>query len=247
MLEKKSSLAISVNNLTNLLTMQRSCNYQLIVFTRYPEVGKNKTRLIPALGVDLATQLHQHLAESTLQQSRQLDLGQSISNLKITVSFTGGDRELMADWLGADLDYQPQGTGDLGSRMLGALEQLWQPGQDNYLVIIGTDCPELDTHILQKSFQELAHHDLVLGEAADGGYYLIGLKQIIPQLFQGIAWGTETVFRETVMIADRLGLKIGYLPVLRDIDRPADLTYLASLPNFSGILSNLLSKNQKDT
>jgi rSAM/selenodomain-associated transferase 1 len=231
---------------------QLPCHHQLIIFTRYPEVGKNKTRLIPALGADLATQLHQHLAESTLQQCRQLNLElsamdqmeQSANNLKITVSFTGGDRNPMADWLGADLDYQPQGTGDLGSRMLGALEQLWQPGQDNYLVIIGTDCPELDTHILQKSFQELVHHDLVLGEAADGGYYLIGLKQIIPQLFQDIAWGTETVFRETVMIADRLGLKIGYLPVLRDIDRPEDLTYLASLPNFSAILDNLLPKNQ---
>ena len=232
---------------------QLPCHHQLIVFTRYPEVGKNKTRLIPALGADLATQLHQHLAEYTLHQSRQINLGQSTSNLtKITVSFTGGDRDLMADWLGADLDYQPQGTGDLGAKMLGALTQLRQPGRDNYFVIVGTDCPELDTQILQQSFQELAHHDLVLGEAADGGYYLIGLrvtrlKQIIPQLFQDIAWGTETVFRETVMMADRLGLKIGYLPVLRDIDRPADLTYLASLPNFSAILDNLLQKNQKDT
>ncbi len=244
---------------------QLPCHHQLIIFTRYPEVGKNKTRLIPALGADLATQLHQHLAESTLQQCRQLNLGQSVINQmaqsannltkitpKITVSFTGGDRDLMTDWLGADLDYQPQGTGDLGSRMLGALEQLQQPERDNYLVIIGTDCPELDTQILQKSFQELVHHDLVLGEAADGGYYLIGLrvtrlKQIIPQLFQGIAWGTETVFRETVMIGDRLGLEIGYLPVLRDIDRPADLTYLASLPNFSAVFDNLLQKNQKDT
>ncbi|NJL89317.1 MAG: glycosyltransferase [Coleofasciculaceae cyanobacterium SM2_1_6] len=223
--------------------MQQPCHQQLIVFTRYPEVGKNKTRLIPEIGADLATQLHQHLAASTLQQCRQLYLGQSANNFtKITVSFTGGDRALMADWLGADLDYQPQGAGDLGAKMLGALEQLWQP--DNYFVLIGTDCPALDAQILQKSFQELAHHDLVLGEAADGGYYLIGLKKIIPQLFQGIAWGTETVFRETVTIAHRLSLKIGYLPVLRDIDRPADLTYLASLPNFSGILDDLRQKSQ---
>jgi len=212
------------------------CNPRLIIFTRYPELGKAKTRLIPAVGAAIATQVHRRLTEYTLQQCRNLNLEQAEQvPRQITVCFTGGNEQLMADWLGMDLDYQPQGSGDLGEKILGAIRQLWQPelGQKNRLLILGTDCPELNAPAMQRAFQVLENQDIVLGEAADGGYYLIGLKAVIPELFQGIPWSTATVFQETVKIAEKLGLTIGYLPVLRDIDRPEDLTYLAKLSELS--------------
>jgi rSAM/selenodomain-associated transferase 1 len=211
-------------------------NRRLVIFTRYPELGKAKTRLIPAVGAAIATQIHRRLTEYTLQECRNLSLEQAGQvSRQITVCFAGGNEQLMADWLGPDLDYLPQGSGDLGEKIVGAIRQLWQPelGHKNHLLILGIDCPELNTVAMQRAFHVLEEQDIVLGEAADGGYYLIGLKQIIPQLFQGIPWSTATVFQATVMIAEKLGLKVGYLPVLRDIDRPEDLTYLAKLSELS--------------
>ena len=242
---------------------------RLIIFTRYPELGKNKTRLIPAFEDDLlrsqaeakATDIHRRLAENTLAQARQWQIQQSIKMIgqninesapeiveeinktrdkatdEITVCFTGGDTELMTAWLGQDLDYQPQGEGDLGQRMLMALQhyQELNPELENYFVIIGTDCPELTSEDIDRAFQELRTQDLVLGAAEDGGYYLIGLRQIMPQLFQNISWGTATVFAKTVAIANDLGLSISYLPIRRDIDRPEDLNYLRTLTGFENI------------
>jgi len=197
-----------------------------------------------------ATNIHRRLVDHTLTQCRQWwnnqfqgDIGEAIDKTtgkiigEITVCFTGGNSQLMAAWLGTDLDYQPQGGGDLGQRMLLCLEYLWglDTAGNNYFVIIGTDCPDLDSSHLDRAFQELGEHDLVLGPAEDGGYYLIGFKQIIPQLFQDISWGTATVFAETIAIANKLGLRISYLPVLRDIDRPEDLSYLATLDGFENI------------
>lgn len=223
---------------------------RLIIFTRYPELGKNKTRLIPALKDAMllnkaranATNIHRCLVEHTLVQCRQWLALQSLEITsaaidKITVCFTGGNSQLMAAWLGTDLDYQPQGTGDLGQRIILALQHLQKLdiAKQNNFVIIGTDCPDLNSFHLDRAFQGLESNDLVLGQAEDGGYYLIGFKQIIPQLFQGISWGTATVFAETIAIANKLDLRINYLPVLRDIDRPEDLDYLATLAGFESI------------
>jgi len=230
---------------------------RIIIFTRYPEVGKAKTRLIPKLGSTIATYLHRRLAEYTLEQCRDwrsnsADFSQT--QKIITVCFNGGDRALMAAWLGDDLDYQIQGQGDLGEKIIRILQYLapsvlaqnlrQELALDltpetiiaNRLVIIGTDCPELKATHLDQAFQMLGKKDLVLGKAEDGGYYLIGLKQVIPQLFQGISWGSDRVFAETVEIAKSLGLSIGYLPILRDIDRPEDLIYLLTLANFEDFI-----------
>ncbi len=226
----------------NLYDLSNKLN-RLIIFTRYPELGKNKTRLIPALEDAMlspktqarATEIHRRLAEHTLAQGRQWLTKQSVG--KITACFTGGDAQSMAAWLGEDLDYHPQGEGDLGQRMVLALQHLQESEttRKNYFVIIGTDCPELTSEDIDRAFAELSENDLVLGPAEDGGYYLIGFTQIIPQLFQDISWGTATVFAETVAIAKNLDLRISYLPVRRDIDRPEDLNYLKTLAGFENI------------
>ncbi len=91
----------------------------------------------------------------------------------------------MEGWLGPGIDYRMQGDGDLGDRMSQAFQSSFDKGTDA-VVIIGTDCPELTAPLLEKAFQELHLHDLVLA-AVDGGYYLIGLRRPVPQLFQAIA------------------------------------------------------------
>jgi uncharacterized protein len=191
---------------------------QLIIFTRYPEAGKAKTRLIPALGEVGAAELHRQMTEATIAKCRLL-------NRPICVYFTGGTLEQMQHWLGHDLEYQPQHSGDLGERLTHAFQIAFDQGAKS-AIAIGTDCPGLNSQILESAFLNLKTHSVVIGSATDGGYYLIGSSQFVPDIFQNIHWSTEIVFQQTLEIVKRLGLSIAELPVLNDIDRPEDLQYL---------------------
>jgi rSAM/selenodomain-associated transferase 1 len=194
----------------------------LIIFTRYPEIGMTKTRLIPVLGEAGATALHRLMVEKTLEKMRLV-----IKNLpgQIRVYFTGGDAQLMADWLGNDLIYYQQSGIDLGDRMNRAFINEFTAGFSK-IVLIGTDCPDLNTEIIQAAFENLANHDLVLGPAVDGGYYLIGLNAPRPSIFQNITWSSAEVYSQTRAIARQENLSVFDLPTLQDIDEPADLAWL---------------------
>ncbi|MGB3404243.1 MAG: TIGR04282 family arsenosugar biosynthesis glycosyltransferase [Microcoleaceae cyanobacterium] len=200
----------------------------LIIFSRYPQPGKTKTRLIPALGEAGAALLHRQMAQYAVKIGRELIQSRSIS---LEVRYTGGTLSQMQDWLGTDLVYNQQGTGDLGDRM----NQSFQAGFDSgksAIIIIGTDCIELNADILSQGFETLKQQNLVIGTAQDGGYYLIGLRRLIPELFQGIDWGTERVLQQTLDRCKPLNLSIGNLPQLSDIDRPEDLNKISELDQF---------------
>jgi rSAM/selenodomain-associated transferase 2/rSAM/selenodomain-associated transferase 1 len=192
---------------------------RLIIFSRYPVPGNTKTRLIPLLGAEAAADLHRRMTEFTLHKMRDLAIRDSLG---IEVYFAGGDASVMKEWLGDELVYRDQGNGDLGSRMLHAFRDAFQDGAER-TVIIGTDCPALSSAIVQRAFTELGRHDLVLGPARDGGYYLIGAQRPLPELFSGVAWGTGEVLQTTLGIADRVGLSVALLDQLDDVDQPADL------------------------
>ena len=195
----------------------------LIVFTRYPEPGKTKTRLIPALGAQGAADIQRQMTEYTVSQAKEL---QNLRSVSVEVRYDGGNRQLMQDWLGYDIVCRSQGKGDLGSRIARSHQFAVKTGID-YVVIIGTDCPRLNAEVMAQAFQQLhLAHDLVLGPALDGGYYLIGLSRLLPELFMGIDWGTAEVLRQTVAIAQQLKLSIAYLTPLADVDRPEDLSIL---------------------
>lgn len=191
----------------------------LIIFTRYPEPGKTKTRLIPVLGDIGAANLQKQMTEQTILQVKEL---QKLTKLSVEICFTGGNLEKMRNWLGNDLLYQFQGEGDLGQRMERSLVNAFNQTAKQ-VIIIGTDCPDLNSQILLDAFEKLQVFNLVLGPAIDGGYYLIGLQKPAAELFTNIHWGTAEVFAKTVEIAEKLNLSIGYLPSLADIDRPEDL------------------------
>ncbi len=174
--------------------------------------------MIPFLSAEDAANLHRRLTEHTLKQVRAF-FG------ILEIHYTGGTLSKMQQWLGSEFIYQEQGWGDLGERMKLAFAEGFKRGKSS-IVLIGTDCPDLDENIILDAFSKLQSHDLVLGVAEDGGYYLIGLNRVYGELFQGISWGTSTVLAETVKVALSLGLSVGYLPKLRDIDRPEDLAEL---------------------
>ncbi|BAQ63476.1 TIGR04282 family arsenosugar biosynthesis glycosyltransferase [Geminocystis sp. NIES-3709] len=194
----------------------------LIIFTRYPEVGKTKTRLIPALGAEKSADLQRLMTENTL---KKLDNLTNTIDLEINIYFSGGNIDLMKKWLGNKYSFYPQIEGDLGFKIYSAFEDNLKRGKEQ-IIIIGVDCPDLDSQILQEAFLSLNNYDLVIGKAMDGGYYLLGLNMLEKILFTNINWGTSQVFSQTMSIAKKLNFTIHELPILRDIDRPEDLKYI---------------------
>ncbi|MDW7772984.1 MAG: TIGR04282 family arsenosugar biosynthesis glycosyltransferase [Desulfobulbaceae bacterium] len=199
---------------------------EVIIFTRYPEPGKVKTRLVPHLGEKKAALLHRLLTEQIVHNI--LPLAQ-MRPVRISLHFTGATLEQMRDWLGMSILLAEQRGEDLGQKMAAALRAACSRGAPR-TVLIGTDSPSVDAVLLAQALDELLTHDIVLGPAHDGGYYLIGTNGAVPEekldiLFEGIAWGSAEVFSRTVEKAGQENLSIAMLEAIHDIDRPEDLEY----------------------
>ena len=196
----------------------------LVIFSRYPEAGHAKTRLIPKLGPDGAAQLQRQMTQHTLNIAPPLHAG-----LNVEVRFEGGDRHRMQQWLGPEQAYRPQGDGNLGDRMLRAFDENFVQAYEK-VVIIGTDCPELDSALTAAAFAALDENDIVIGPATDGGYYLIGMRihaadhdNDLDPLFEAVDWGTETVRAKTLENTQKLGFSVALLDERDDIDLPEDI------------------------
>lgn len=205
--------------------------YSLMLFTRYPVAGQTKTRMIPHLGPEGAAALQRQMTEYILNEmtkaARHLPLA-------VEVHFSGGSLAQMQTWLGdrPSVTYQPQVAGTLGDRLIAAFCQSFdsdhfeagrlgtgRPGA----IAIGSDCPALGLDHLIAAVEALQRVDVAIGPATDGGYYLIGLAQPQPALFQTIDWGTERVLAQTLAAATAQGLSVDLLAPLTDVDLPEDL------------------------
>lgn len=191
----------------------------LVVFARFPEAGRAKTRLIPALGPQGAADLHRRLTEHAVGEARRLAEQRGVS---VEIHHEGGNAARMRAWLGDDLRFCAQEAGDLGRRMEAAFATALTDAER--VVIMGSDCPELATEVLARAFATLGRHDLVLGPARDGGYYLVGLRRRLPALFSGPEWGGGSVLADTLATAREHGLRVHLLEPLSDVDRPEDLS-----------------------
>lgn len=200
---------------------QGTVQERVILFTRYPEPGRTKTRLIPALGKEGAADLQRRMTEYMYAQLRLLQQQRTVS---LEVRYDGGNQNYMKQWLASDIPLVPQGEGDLGAR----LQRCFTDGfaaRTKRVIIVGADCPSLTAGIMEKSLDTLCQNDLVLGPAHDGGYYLIGLNRPVPSLFDDIPWGTDQVLTTTLALAKKMDLTISLLGPLADVDRPEDLCH----------------------
>ncbi|WP_300973828.1 TIGR04282 family arsenosugar biosynthesis glycosyltransferase [Sphingomonas sp. LHG3406-1] len=182
---------------------------RLVIFTRYPEPGKAKTRLIPALGAEGAAALHRRLTERTLEAARA-------SGLTVEVRTTGATRAHFAAWLGDDLLLADQGEGDLGER----LRRAANPAP---ALFIGSDLPDLTAGHLVEAAARMRTSPAVLGPAEDGGYWALGLRQPSDYLFADMPWSSDQVFALTLERLRGRGIDPALLPLLADCDRPEDL------------------------
>ncbi len=195
---------------------------QLIVMAKAPVPGFAKTRLIPALGADGAARLAQRLLEHTLDEARDARLGE------ITLA-CAPDTTHAVFTAQRGVTLVAQGEGDLGARMQRAFEHAFAQGAERVLMI-GTDAPALDAAMLRRADDALAHTanttDAVFVPAADGGYALIGLRRGLPALFNDMPWSTSAVMATTRERLSHAAMRHVELPVVHDIDEPADLTHL---------------------
>jgi rSAM/selenodomain-associated transferase 2/rSAM/selenodomain-associated transferase 1 len=183
-----------------------------------------KTRLIGTLGADGAAELQRRLTEHTLKRLSPI---MAARELDVELRYDGGTEDDARGWLGSSFEYRGQGGGSLGQRMARGFREGFSSGRDRVL-IIGCDCPDLGPVHLGEAIAALGSSDLVLGPAADGGYYLIGLNAAAWHeaehcLFEDIDWGTGAVLDQTLAAADSRAIRVTLLDELIDVDRPSDL------------------------
>lgn len=184
----------------------------LVLFAKQIIPGEVKTRLGREIGMQQAADLYRGLFQLSLQHCSSPDWQNIIYWNK------EGDRP---NFTMGYPSFQ-QAEGNLGIKMQEAFRTVLESFEK--VVMIGTDCPGLRAHHIEKAFQQLDEHDLVLGPAEDGGYYLIGLAKLHSTLFQLDSWSHAEVFRQTMEIATEQNLSVALLEKLYDIDRPEDLS-----------------------
>jgi hypothetical protein len=191
----------------------------IAAFARWPEPGRVKTRLAPALPLELACELHRAMLADTLAAVRGARADRRV--LMWTGAPSGAQGDAVPE--AAGLEWGAQVGADLGERLEAAFGQLAAAGP---VVVVGSDAPELTAARLGAALDALDSQDLVLGPTRDGGYYLVGLARPAPGLFRGVRWSTEHALEDTRERAAALGLATAMLEPLADVDTPVDLVAL---------------------
>ncbi|HVF96002.1 MAG TPA: TIGR04282 family arsenosugar biosynthesis glycosyltransferase [Flavisolibacter sp.] len=186
----------------------------LIIFVRKPERGKVKTRLAASLGDEAALLIYKKLLQHTLEITSPVDADKGV--------FYAGEIEENDMWQSERYFKQQQAGGDLGDRMNAAFETVFRMGY-HQVCIIGSDCYQLTPEIIADAFQALEKNDLVIGPAYDGGYYLLGMKQLHSSLFQNKQWSTGSVCADTLLTAAHQKLTVAKLSTLHDVDEADDV------------------------
>jgi uncharacterized protein len=194
----------------------------LNIFAKYPEPGRVKTRLAAEIGNTEALRIYRACTEMVLAATAS-PVGSAGYDVALAC-WPPKKIDAMAQWLDSHIKILGQHGHDLGSRMHNVFAEGFTEGYTK-VIIIGTDCPAVTHELIMQAFAGLDSAAVVIGPASDGGYYLIGLRHTMPALFEGISWGTELVFNQTLAHCRALKITCALLPELRDIDRRDDLDY----------------------
>lgn len=194
-----------------------------MIFIKNPELGKVKTRLAKSIGHEKALNVYHLLLDHTLKIT---------STIKTDKAVFYSDYINENDiWREGEFKKLLQKGEDLGEKMSNAFINAFKMGYKR-VVIIGSDCFELNEGILNNAFKILEENEVVIGPANDGGYYLLGLQKYYKQFFENKTWSTENVLLETLHDLSNLNLSFKLLPTLSDIDEEKDLN------NYPTILNN---------
>ena len=197
--------------------MTKTCENAVILFARDPILGKVKTRLSSFLDEETILQLYICFLHDSLDKIRQ------VKNADLFVGVSpSNESEFFTGTLSADMRLFVQEGNDLGDKMRRAIQDRFEEGYGR-AVIIGSDSPSLPVSYIERAL--VSDKDIVLGPSTDGGYYLIGMRGKLTEVFDGVAWGTGKVLRETCERLEREKAELEVLPVWYDIDDPDDLKF----------------------
>ena len=185
----------------------------IIVFVRKPELGKVKTRLAASLGNEKALEIYKVLLLHTREICEKVNAHKFV--------YYHEKIEINDLWDADGFKKRLQTNAGLGEKMMQAFKDVFDAGYKKVL-IIGSDCLQLTDGIIKDAFNQLHENEVIIGPAKDGGYYLLGMKNLYPYLFENKTWSTSTVFDETMEDAEHHQLSIAVLPVLTDVDTEAD-------------------------
>lgn len=186
----------------------------LIIFVRNPVLGKVKTRIAEVIGEQEALRIYKELLQHTHDTSINIDADKYVFY---------SDHLQLGDIWEDDKFYKYLQAGEtLGDKMKDAFCRMFDKNYQS-VVIIGSDCYELTADILEKGFDALNEKDAVIGPAKDGGYYLLGLQRLVPEIFENKKWSTASVFTDTVADFEKAGISYFALPLLKDVDTVEDV------------------------
>lgn len=197
----------------------RAC---IVIFAKAPNPGDVKTRLIPTMGAEVAAMLHAALVERALQTA-------VATKYDVELCCTPDALHAFFDECAEEFDctISEQASGDLGARMLHAMQDVL--ADFDSVVVVGADCPSVTKAHIQRAVQTLVEADVVLIPAEDGGYVLIAARRLVSSMFDGIQWGTSEVLVQQRAALEAAGLSFTELDTLWDVDRPEDLARLREL------------------
>jgi len=193
----------------------------LIIFTRNPELGKVKTRLAATVGNQSALEIYEFLISHIVKVSENTTVDKYVFYSEIIQENDAWNSEIFRKKL--------QHGNDLGDRMHHAFQQLFKVGYEK-VVIVGSDIYELNQQDIEAAFQTLETDDVVIGPAKDGGYYLLGIRELNSALFRNKKWGTHTVFEETM--SDLQNEKVSLLAVKSDVDVYEDIENIEAFQKY---------------
>ncbi len=191
----------------------------IIVFTRFPVEGKVKTRLAINMGNKFAVLFYRVCAEHTFKEL--VKIKETGSKLFLFCSEENEIEQVMK-WAGNNFNYYSQQGNDLGLKMYNAFDTVFRKGYKK-VIIIGTDAPDVSMNIVQSAISVLDNYNVVIGPANDGGYYLLGFKLKLIDLFSGIEWSSSSVFDDTIEKLKNSKINYFMLDELIDIDTLEDL------------------------
>jgi rSAM/selenodomain-associated transferase 1 len=216
-------------------TKQPNIQQFLIVMAKYPVLGRVKTRIAAEKGDMIALEIYQELLRKTFEIAQHKSwktywYWDEVENLcdelrtRSTIQLPPFNRFNKQEFF-HKLSYSIQTKGDLGKKLSSAMQEVYslqKTLKKNKVILIGSDCPDISTSLLENAFHALNSKDFVIGPSKDGGYYLIGMNHPFDEVFENIPWSTEIVFQETINRFFSLGKSFHILPTLSDIDHWED-------------------------
>ncbi len=186
---------------------------------KVPIAGTVKTRLHPLLSVEQSATLAECLLRDTVNKAKFL-------SDELIIAYTPVEKlDVLLAILSNEQIFTEQKGANLGDKMFHAFEFAFSRNSDA-VVMIGTDSPTFPAQFITQAFEMLPETDAVLGETADGGFYLLGLRKLKKEIFETVEWSSPKTFEQTARNIENLDLKLSLLPNWYDVDTPDDLKRL---------------------